>query len=104
VTTVTIAEIFYGINALPVGNRRSTVEEVFNKSMEEAFKYRILSFDESATRIYSNIMSHRKSIGHPFRILDGQIAAIALAHNASLATRNMRDFSDCDLDLINPFQ
>jgi predicted nucleic acid-binding protein len=49
-------------------------------------------------------MSHRKSIGHPFRILDGQIAAIALAHNASLATRNMRDFSDCDLDLINPFQ
>jgi predicted nucleic acid-binding protein len=51
VTTVTIAEIFYGINALPVGNRRSTVEEVFNKSMEEAFKYRILSFDESATFI-----------------------------------------------------
>ena len=48
-------------------------------------------------------MGQRKELGRPLSILDGQIAAIARTQEASLATRNIRDFSDYDIDLINPF-
>lgn len=103
VTTITIAEISYGISVLPAGNRRALLEDAFTKTINEAFKHRILSFDETAAHHYGKIMSHRKNLGHPMSILDGQIAAIAVAHGGTLATRNIRDFSDCALTLINPF-
>ncbi len=49
-------------------------------------------------------MGHRKTIGHLLSVLDGQIAAITRVNQMSLATRNTRDFSDCELTLINPFE
>lgn len=103
VTTITIAEISYGISILPEGNRKHSLEEAFNKAIKNAFKHRILSFDESAAHMYGKVMGHRKKLGRPLSILDGQIAAIASAHGAAVATRNIRDFANCELDLINPF-
>lgn len=103
ITTITIAEISYGINALPISNRRRSLDEAFNQAINHAFKHRLLSFDESAAHHYGTIMNERKKLGKPLSILDGQIAAIALAQNATLATRNIRDFIDCQLTLINPF-
>ena len=103
ISTVSIAEISYGINALPDGNRRILLEDSFNKVLRDAFEYRIISFDEVAAHFYGKIMGRRKVIGKPLSILDGQIAAIARANNLAVATRNIRDFSDCGLDLINPF-
>jgi len=104
VTTITIAEISYGINALPEGNRRRILEEAFDRAINDAFKHRLLSFDETAAHVYGKIMSKRKALGKPLNILDGQIASITLAHKASLATRNVSDFIDCGLNLINPFK
>jgi toxin FitB len=49
-------------------------------------------------------MGFRKEFGRPLSILDGQIAAIALTQRKIIATRNIRDFSDCGLELINPFE
>lgn len=103
VTTITIAEISYGIHALPNGKRRVDIENAFTKTMQEGFKHRILSFDERAAHQYGLLMAHRKERGRPLSILDGQIAAIASVQSATVATRNMSDFSDCDLDLVNPF-
>lgn len=103
ISTVTIAEIAYGINALPEGNRRNTLEKSFHSVLKEAFEHRILSFDEAAAHFYGKIMSSRKARGKPLSILDGQIAAIARANSFSIATRNSKDFVDCGLDLINPF-
>ena len=102
-TAITIAEISYGINALPLGKRRDLLKNSFNIVISEAFEYRVLSFDESAARIYGHIMGNRKSLGKPMSICDGQIAAIAYVHKFSVATRNINDFSDCDISLINPF-
>lgn len=102
-STITIAEISYGLNILPKGIQRDRLEDAFNKAINSAFKHRILSFNEQAAHIYGEIMGHRKRKGRPLSILDGQIAAIALAHEATLATRNVRDFTGCGLDLINPF-
>ncbi len=104
ITTITIAEISYGINVLSEGNRRKILENAFAMALNEAFKHRILTFDEIAAHEYGKIMSRRKKLGRPFSVPDGQIAAIACIHGALLATRNIRDFSDCDLNLINPFE
>lgn len=103
VSTVTIAEISYGINALPEGNRRILLEDSFNKVLRDAFEHRILTLDETSAHFYGKIMARRKELGKPLSVLDGQIAAIARANNLAVATRNSRDFSDCGLHLINPF-
>lgn len=102
-TTVTIAEISYGLNALPDGNRRKLLENAFNKVIQVAFKHRILPFDEPAAYLYGKLMGNRKALGRPMSMLEGQIAAITRLQEATLATRNIRDFANCDIDLVNPF-
>lgn len=104
ITSVTIAEITYGLDALPAGKRREYLEEAFNQVIVEAFKHRVMSFDVAAAHIYGKLMGRRKTAGRPLSILDGQIAAIAKANQTGLATRNIRDFFDCELNLINPFE
>ncbi len=103
ITTITIAEIAYGINVLPEGNRRRSLEDSFYKALEAAFKHRILSFDEAAAHLYGKVMGQRKLRGRPLSMPDGQIAAIALMNNFSIATRNIKDFVGCEVNLINPF-
>lgn len=103
IAATTIAEITYGLQVLADGKRRHFLEQAFKKAINESFKNRILSFDEAAAHCYGNIMGRRKELGRPMSILDGQIAAIALTHGCALATRNIKDFQDCDLELINPF-
>lgn len=102
-STISIAEITYGINALPKGNRQIALADAFQKVLKNGFEHRILSFEEAAAHLYGKIMGLRKERGKPLSILDGQIAAIALANNLTLVTRNIKDFSDCGLELINPF-
>lgn len=104
ISTVTIAEITYGINVLPEGRRRHQIDEAFYKIITTAFKHRVLSFDNAAAQIYGKIMAKRKLSGKPMGIADGQIAAIANSQELALATRNIRDFVDCGLKLINPFE
>ena len=88
---------------MPAGARQAALEDAFRQSTLEAFQYRILVFDEKAASIYGQLMGHRRSIGRPLGVLDGQIAAIACANQMSLATRNTRDFEECGLNVINPF-
>lgn len=104
ITTITIAEISYGLGSLPGGKRRDSLESAFKVTLIEAFKNRILSFDESAAYIYGQLMSNRKSIGKPLSILDGQIAAITHVNAMFIATHNTCDFSDCGLNVIDPFE
>jgi len=102
-TSITIAEILYGIDVLPEGKRRDYLERAFDNLLIDAFKYRILTFDDSSAHIYGKLMGKRKNLGLPLSVLDGQIAAITSTNQMRLATRNTRDFFDCELELINPF-
>jgi toxin FitB len=104
IAAITIGEIAYGLQVLADGKRRRFLEEAFDKSIKESFEDRILSFDEAAAHFYGNIMGRRKELGRPMSILDGQIAAIARANDCALATRNIKDFQNCDLKLIDPFK
>ena len=102
-STITLAEIGYGLRVLPDGKRRRDLEDRFARFIAEGFEQRILPFDEAAALIYGEIMAHRKGLGRPLGVLDGQIASIARAHGLAVATRNTRDFEECGLELVNPF-
>ena len=103
VSTVTIAEIEYGLRVLPDGKRRVGLRERFEHFLAQAFAGRVCDFDQAAARSYGEVMGGRREIGRPMSVPDGQIAAIARSRGYAVATRNVADFEDCGLSLVNPF-
>lgn len=103
VSAVTIAEIHYGLEILPEGRRRRSLEDRFGRFVAEGFSGRVVAFEERAAHLYGEIMAARRGAGRPMSILDGQIAAIARAHRLAVATRNVRDFELCGLEVVDPF-
>lgn len=102
-STITIAEIGYGIAILPPGKRHRALAERFERFVAAGFEHRILPFDEVAAGLYGAIMAARKRRGRPMAVLDGQIAAITRANRFVLATRNGRDLEECGIEVVNPF-
>jgi toxin FitB len=102
-TAITIGEIRFGLRVLPEGKRRRSLEEGFERILAEAFAGRILAFDEAAAHSYGEVMGRRKEIGRPLDILDAQIASIARSTGCSVATRNVQDFIECGVEIVNPF-
>jgi predicted nucleic acid-binding protein len=102
-TSITEAEIFLGIELLPRGKRRdsllSDAEAMFTKDLDG----RILGFDSDSGRLFARIVAHRRALGRPINHPDAQIAAIVKLRNAKLATRDVADFTDCGIDLIDPW-
>ncbi|MDZ7753680.1 MAG: type II toxin-antitoxin system VapC family toxin [Gammaproteobacteria bacterium] len=103
VSSITIGEISYGLRILPDGKRRSGLRERFERFVALAFDQRVLAYDESAARIYGDLMGDRKELGLPMSVPDGQIAAIARLNHLAVATRNVADFENCGIDVVNPF-
>ncbi|MCI5143677.1 MAG: type II toxin-antitoxin system VapC family toxin [Candidatus Electrothrix sp. ATG1] len=104
ISSITIAEICYGLRVLPIGQRRQELETRFEAFVAQGFAGRTIVFDESAARAYAEIMGKRKEEGRPMSLPDGQIAAVAQTNHLALATRNIRDFIHCGVELINPFE
>lgn len=104
ITTITVAEILYGVELLPKGKRRERLLHEAEAMFAEDFAARILSFEEQAARIFAQIAASRRAKGRPIPSLDAQIAAISRAHAATLATRNTADFEGCGVRLINPWE
>lgn len=70
---------------------------------DEEFAGRVLAFGTDAAASYARIAAQRRFAGHPISHFDAQIAAIALANGASVATRNVDDFVDCGVEVIDPW-
>ena len=102
-TTVSEAELRYGVEILPVGRRRDRLLDAIEGMLREDFAGRILPFDSPAARPYALIGASRRAAGHPINHADCQIAAIARSIGSSVATRNVSDFEDCGVDLIDPW-
>lgn len=102
-TTITQAEVYYGLALLPIGKRRSDMERAARLMFEQDFQDRVLTFDSAAAVEYAALAAFRRQLGKPIAQADAQIAAIARANRAVLATRNIPDFSDCQLVLVNPW-
>lgn len=103
VSSVSVAEIYFGLELLPTGARRDDLLDRFGRLMATAFDQRVLDFDGDAARVYGRIAARRRNQGRPLSMADGQIAATARSHSLVLATRNVRDFEGCDVDILNPF-
>jgi hypothetical protein len=102
-TAIAAAELRLGVALLPAGRRRDTLEMAVDAMLAEDFRRRILPFDEAAAQAYAAIAAARRAAGRPISQSDAQIAAIALACDAPLATRDIADYEGCGLTLIDPW-
>lgn len=102
-TTVGEAELRHGVSILPAGKRRSALTTAIEGLLGEDFRDRILPFDRPAARAYAIIAAERRAAGRPISQFDCQIAAIARAREATVATRNISDYEGCGIELINPW-
>jgi toxin FitB len=102
-TAITAAELLYGVARLPDGRRKTELSAAVNGLLSDDFDGRVLSFDHLAAARYAEIVSRRERRGQPIGTADAQIAAICNAVGVTLATRNIADFEDTGIDVINPW-
>jgi toxin FitB len=104
ITAVTEAEIRVGVNMMPTGKRKAQLQATIDQTIGQVFAGKILPFDSTAAATYADIWAKRRAAGKPISQFDAQIAAIARANGAeALVTRNVTDFANLNLTLINPW-
>ncbi|MXY40624.1 MAG: type II toxin-antitoxin system VapC family toxin [Rhodospirillaceae bacterium] len=102
-TAVSEAELLYGVAIVPAGRRRNELEAVMLRWLDTGFADRILPFDSAAARDYADIAAGRRSAGRPIAPADCQIAAIARSRGMAVITRNVRDFGDIGITVVDPW-
>ncbi len=103
-TAICEAEILYGVALMPAGRRRTALEHAVAAIFAEEFAGHVLAFDSAAARAFAEIAARRRRSGRPISGLDAQIAAIASSHGATVATRNVEDFTDCGIMVVSPWK
>ena len=101
-TAITVAEVRYAIERLPDGRRK----ELFLAAADDvfaSFSEFVIPFDAEAAAHYALIVAHRDRVGLPIDGFDAQIAAICRIHGAALATRNVKDFRQTGVNVIDPW-
>ncbi len=102
-TTLTQAEIYYGLALLPEGKGREALLAAARAMFDEDLAGRIVPFDTDAALAYPEIAVGRRSGGQLISQIDGQIAAIVRSRGARMATRNVRDFAACGITVVDPW-
>jgi predicted nucleic acid-binding protein len=103
ITSITLFEARLGLALLPTGRRRQTLEAAFAQLLKEDLENRVLDFDRAAAIEAASLAAERQKAGRPVDMRDTQIAGIALARRATLATRNGRHFSDLKIPVVDPW-
>lgn len=102
-TSVTVFEVRFGLEILSSGRRRRLLEDAFAKMIEEDFERRVVPFDDAAAEFAARIAAARRRAGRSVEIRDVQIAGIAAARKATIATRNVRHFDGLGPEVIDPW-
>lgn len=103
VSTVSLGELRRGALQLPAGRRRETLMARIDASVAD-LGGRVFTYDAAGARLYGHLHAHRRSLGRPLAVEDGMIAASGIIHGATrIATRNVADFEDLGLEIINPW-
>jgi predicted nucleic acid-binding protein len=102
-TSVTILEIRFGLQILPLGKRRSVLIQAFEKALVDKIERRVAAFDTVAAQQAGDLMALRQKKGRPGELRDMMIAGIVLACHATLATRNIAHFEDLSVPVVNPW-
>jgi predicted nucleic acid-binding protein len=103
ITTITLFEAWFGLALLPSGRRRQALEAAFARLLQEDLENRVLDFDSAAATEAALLAAERQNSGRPVDLRDTQIAGIALARRATLATRNVRHFADLKISIVDPW-
>ncbi len=101
-TSVTILEVRFGLQILAAGKKRSFLIEAFEEVLDKIGQ-RVAAFDAPAAQYAGDLMASRQRKGRPVDLRDTMIAGIALAHHATLATRNSAHFDDLSIPIVNPW-
>jgi predicted nucleic acid-binding protein len=102
-SSVTLAELLFGIAALPDGKRKDMLSEAMDGLMQ-LFKERVLPFDTNAARMYADLAVTARTAGRGFPVPDGYIAAIAASQGYQVASRDTAPFEAAHVDVINPWK
>ena len=104
ITSITLFEVRMGLALLPKGKRRQTLDTAFTQLLREDLDNRVLDFDASAAAEAAALASERQVAGRSVDMRDTLIAGIALARRATIATRNVRHFSDLKVPVVDPWK
>lgn len=103
-TTITLFEVRFGLMLMADGRRRSLLETAFSTAIDDVLEGRVLSFDHAAAEAAAAMAARCRRAGRTIEIRDVQIAGIAAARRAMLATRNIRHFESLGITLVNPWR
>ena len=101
-TSISVAEIELGVERLPRGRRKELLRTAVS-GLFESFNSEILAFDHRSARAYAQVVVERTEAGTPIDGFDAQIAAICRVNQATLVTRNAKDFVGTGIDMLNPW-
>lgn len=100
VNPIILGELEYGILLFPAGRRRTRLQQWF---AEVVNRVRILDIDGNTASEWARLLARLRGKGLAMPVKDSLIAASALAHHLTVATRNTRDFKNAAIHLVNPF-
>ena len=103
ITSITVFEARLSLALLPQGRRRRALQAAFARLLEDDLENRVLDFDAAAATSAASLAADRQRAGRPADVRDTQIAGIALARHATLATRNARHFADLKVPVVDPW-
>lgn len=103
ITAITVGEILYGLDRLPPGRRQADLTARFVAVVRRAFADRVLAFDDAAAAASARIRGNRERAGRPISLNDAMIAGIARSTDATVVTRNVADFVECGIAILNPW-
>jgi toxin FitB len=103
ITAITAAELRTGVAILPRGRRKITIGRQIERLINDVFGGYVLPFDAESSGHYAGIVATGRRLGQPMSALDAQIAAICRQQEATLATRNVTDFTTAKLAVVNPW-
>jgi predicted nucleic acid-binding protein len=102
-TTITLFEIRYGLSSMPAGRKRQGLEEAFVRIRDEALDGRVIDFDTEAALSAGDIYARLRTVGKLIDVRDIQIAGVTASRQATLVTRNAKDFANTGINLIDPW-
>ncbi|MBB3594783.1 hypothetical protein FHX08_005193 [Rhizobium sp. BK529] len=102
-SAITIAELRFGIAAMPSGKRKTILRDRLEGEVLPHFSERILAFDLASSQFYAELMARARVSGKAIGTVDGYIAAIAAANGLAIATRDTSPFEAAGLKVINPW-
>ena len=103
-TSVTKAEILFGLETMPAGKRKFELEETYRRMFKTWFLGRVLPFDDNCATHFALIAARAFKRGRSYSTADLQISSIALLHRFDAATRDTSGFDHEGLTVINPWE